>query len=69
MTMTAAQLARIKELLADRPQCILVEGVSGIVTCDGMAIEFGEGGVIHPLAFLDLIDGPENPPIEILKHK
>ena len=67
MTMTAAQLARIHELLKDRPQCRLVTGVKGLVTCDGMAIEFGNGGVIHPLAFLEMIDAPDNETLDILK--
>lgn len=64
--MTPEQLDRIQELLEDRPQCRLVTGVKGIVTCDGMAIEF-DGGVIHPLAFLEMIDGPELQPLDILK--
>ena len=54
---TPAQLDRIQELLKDRPQCKLVVGVQGTVTCDGMAIENDDGSVMHPLAFLDLCDG------------
>jgi hypothetical protein len=61
-------LRRIKELLKSRPQCRLVSGVEGLVTCDGYAIEFGDG-VIHPLAFLDIIDGEKNDPIDILKRR
>ncbi len=64
---TQEQLARIKELLEDRPQCRLVTGVEGLVTYDGMAIEFGDGGVIHPLAFLDICEGRPNEVIDILK--
>ena len=57
----------VKKLLEDRPQCRLVSGVKGFLTCDGMAIELESGGVIHPLAFLDIMDGTENEPIDILK--
>ena len=64
--MTPEQLVRIKELIATEcPGARLVEGVTGIVTCDGYAIEF-DNGVIHPLAFLDMMD-EENEPIDILK--
>ena len=64
---TPKQLVRIKELIATTcPGARLVEGVIGIVTCDGYAIEFASG-VIHPLAFLDMMDGEENEPIDILK--
>lgn len=63
---TPAQLDRIQELLDDRPQCKLVVGVKGIVTCDGMAIETLDGSVIHPLAFLDIIDGDEPEKLDIL---
>jgi hypothetical protein len=66
---TPANLRRIKELLKLRPQCRLVSGVEGLVTCDGYAIEFAGGGVIHPLAFLDIIDGEKNDPIDILKRR
>jgi hypothetical protein len=64
--LTPAKLRRIKELLKSRPNCRLVSGVDGLVTCDGYAIEFGDG-VIHPLAFLDIIDGKKNEPISIFK--
>ena len=65
--LTEAKLRRIKKLLVDRPHCRLVSGVTGLVTCDGYAIEFG-GGVIHPLAFLDIVDEKENEPIDILNR-
>ena len=65
--LTPAKLRRIKKLLVDRPHCHLVSGVSGLVTCDGYAIEFGDG-VIHPLAFLDIVEGKDNPPVNILKR-
>jgi hypothetical protein len=68
MHISPSQLNRIQELLADRPQCHLAIGVTGICTCDGMAIEY-PGGVIHPLSFLELMDGPELEPLDILKEK
>ena len=64
--LTPAKLRRIKHLLKTRPHCRLVSGVEGSVTCGGYAIELGNG-VIHPLAFLDIVDGTENPLIDILK--
>lgn len=64
--LTPAKLRRIKHLLKTRPHCRLVSGVEGSVTCGGYAIELGSG-VIHPLAFLDIVDGTENQPIDILK--
>jgi hypothetical protein len=67
--LTPDNLRRIKRLLKSRPQCRLVYGVEGLVTCDGYAIEFGDGGVIHPLAFLDIIDGEKNDPIDIFKRR
>jgi hypothetical protein len=70
--LTPAKLRRIKKLLVDRPHCRLVSGVSGLVTCDGYAIEFNDGngraGVIHPLAYLDLMEEVDNEPIDILKR-
>jgi hypothetical protein len=63
--LTEAKLRRIKKLLVDRPHCRLVSGVEGLVTCDGYAIEFSDG-VIHPLAFLDIVDEKKNEPIDII---
>ena len=62
--MTDAQFARIQELLVDRPQCRLVWSEDEFGS--GYTIEF-DGGVIHPLAFLDMIDNPDDEPIDILK--
>jgi hypothetical protein len=64
MILTDTQLARIRELLVDRPQCRLVWSEDEFGS--GYTIEF-DGGVIHPLAFLDLIDGGIFEPIDILK--
>ena len=66
--LTRGDLARIRKYLRDCPNARLVSGVCGIVTCGGYAIEFGQGSVIHPLAFLDLMNGTPNEPIDILKH-
>ena len=60
--LTPEKLRLIKKFLLDRPHCRLVSGVSGLVTCDGYAIEFGDG-VIHPLAFLDIVEGKETRPL------
>jgi hypothetical protein len=62
--MTDTQLARIKDLLIDRPQCRLVWSEDEFGS--GYTIEF-DSGVIHPLAFLDMIDNPDNDPIDILR--
>ena len=64
--LTPAKLRRIKHFLKTRPHCRLVSGVEGSVTCGGYAIELGNG-VIHPLAFLDIVEGVKNEPIDILK--
>ena len=64
---TPEQLDRIQELIENNPRCRLVTEVTGLVTCDGMAIECEGGLVIHPLSFLQLIDGPEYEVIEVLK--
>jgi hypothetical protein len=64
--LTLAKLRRIKHLLKTRPHCRLVSGVEGPVACGGYAIEF-DNGVIHPLAFLDIVDGVKNKPLDILK--
>ena len=58
--LTKAKLRKIRAFLKDCPNACLVYGVQGIVTCDGYAIEFDDGkgraGVIHPLAYLDLME-------------
>ena len=70
--LTKAKLRKIRAFLKDCPNACLVYGVQGIVTCDGYAIEFNDGkgrvGVIHPLAYLDLMEEVDNEPIDILKR-
>ena len=70
--LTKAKLRKIRAFLKDCPNASLVYGVQGIVTCDGYAIEFDDGkgrvGVIHPLAYLDLMEEVDNEPIDILKR-
>ena len=66
-TLTKSELYRIKKHLKSCPGARLVYGVKGLVTYGGYAIEFGRGGVIHPKAFLDLMDGSPDEPIDILK--
>ena len=65
--LTKAKLRKIRAFLKDCPNACLVYGVQGIVTCDGYAIEFNDGngraGVIHPLAYLDLMEE-----VDILKR-
>lgn len=65
---TPEQFDRIQKALEDRPQCRLALGMEGLVTCDGMAIECDNGSVIHPLAFLDLIEDKPMNVIDILKQ-
>ena len=70
--LTKAKLRKIRAFLKDCPNACLVYGVQGSLTCDGYAIEYNDGngraGVIHPLAYLDLMEEVDNEPIDILKR-
>jgi hypothetical protein len=68
--LTPYKLRKIKKLLKTCPGGRLVSGACGLVTCDGYAVELiNGGGVLHPLAFLDLMSGSPPEPIDILKGR
>jgi hypothetical protein len=59
MHLTDSELTQLRQICRANPQLKLVSGVTGIVTCDGYAVEIfhKDGsyyGVIHPKSVLDM---------------
>jgi hypothetical protein len=66
MHLTDSELTQLRQICLDNPQLKLVSGVTGIVTCDGYAVEISHKdgtyyGVIHPKSVLDMFSRDEKP--------